>query len=183
MAGQPVLTWSEIQGWLMFVALLYRQGTLTKRHHPEISGNPIEWCLNWLKICMIDIFRILVWFRVNPMRSICPKNHHIWGIKSDEKSHTFGLPGHAGACCRGLDLNLLLSPGLPLPWSCPSLPWFAYPRRRSVTAVGKIRWSSWDCEISREAVSFWGRPSITRIDGRSIYGLVNWGFWTNGTTL
>jgi hypothetical protein len=99
------------------------------------------------------------------------------GIKSDEKSHTFGLPGHAGAC-RGLDLNLLLSPGLPLPWSCPSLPWFAYPRRRSVTAVGKIRWSS-DCEISREAVSFWGRPSITRIDRRSIYGLVNWGFWTN----
>ena len=95
---------------------------LTKRHHPEISGNPIECCLNWLKICMIDIFRILVWFRVNPMRSICPKNHHIWGIKSDEKSHTFGLPGHAGACCRGLDLNLLLSPGLPLPWSCPSLP-------------------------------------------------------------
>jgi hypothetical protein len=29
---------------------------------------------------MIDIFRLLVWFRVNPMRSICRKNHHIWSI-------------------------------------------------------------------------------------------------------
>ena len=43
------------------------------------------------------------------MRSICPKNHHVWGIKSDEKSHTFGLPGHAGAC-RGMLPGLGLEP-------------------------------------------------------------------------